>query len=388
MFFLLPLVFARDPLIYTGSPTEAVRRVSDATGIPPWELDPQSLDMGVKQAVVVGAPATVCTSAVDTAASIRDGVSRAESKISYSEYAAARQDLLAAAAALRCLHEPAEASVASRLYLLLGVAQELLGEKDAANKAFSRALLFSPGLAFDSRLPPPARARFESVAATKIPSVTLTISGSSPAPLWVDGRAAAPEQGRLSLPAGIHLLQLLSPGSHPIELNLSGEATLLLPGALSSEELRQPGPVWDVLVSAHDPDGGRAFWVSDSGAWVGPGSWNALPRVSVQSRRQLATGLIASGATALVLGGGASAVSYGWAAGVAADAPTDNLDRKYKEGMFSNARAWAYGGLGAAAAGLGLLGAGVGLWVAPLPQMDLALLPTADGATFVARVTR
>lgn len=388
MFFLLPLVFARDPLFYSGSPTEAVRRVSDATGIAPWELDPQSLDSGVKQAVVVGAPATVCTSVVDTAANIRDGVSRAESKISYSEYAEAKQDLLAAASALRCLHEPAEASVASRLYLLLGVAHELLGEKDAANKAFSRALLFSPGLVFDSRLPPPARARFEAVASTKVPSSTLIISGSSPAPLWVDGRAAAPEQGRLTLPVGIHLVQLLSPGSHPVELNLSDEATLLLPGALSTEELREPSPVWDVLVSAHDPDGGRAFWVSDGGAWVGPGAWEALPRVSLQSRRQLATGLIASGATALLLGGGASAVSYGWASGVAAEVPSDNLDRKYKEGMFSNARAWAYGGLGAAAVGVGLLGAGVGLWVAPVPQMDLALLPSPDGATVVARITR
>ncbi|HND32856.1 MAG TPA: hypothetical protein PLA94_22825, partial [Myxococcota bacterium] len=221
MFFLLPLVFARDPLFYTGSPTAAVRRVSDATGIPPWELEPRPLDMGVKQAVVVGAPATVCTALTDTAADIRDWVSRAESKISYSEYASARQDLLSAAAALRCLHEPAEASVASRLYLLLGVAQDLLGEKDAANKAFARALLFAPGLTFDSRLPPPVRARFEAVATTKVAQSTLTISGSTSAPLWVDGRAAVADQGRLSLPAGVHLLQLLSPDSHPIELSLS-----------------------------------------------------------------------------------------------------------------------------------------------------------------------
>lgn len=310
MLFLLPLSLAGDPVLYTGSPARAIQQVSDGTGIPPWELEPVDLNQigQAAQPTVVGVRATRCTSTVGTSVHIGDALSRAESRLSYSEYALARSDLAAAENELRCLKEPAEASQGARLYLLLGVAAAAQGDAVLARSAFERALFFVPTLAYDNRLPPDGRQIFQDTVQQHqaLKGVHLLVAGGS-VPLWIDGKVATPENGELLLKPGQHLLQVLSTPVDTQELDLRNDAVLLLPGSGDAGWLDAPSERWTGMAMAAKPGSKRAFLVNSVGAWAYGGSlsgWTRVPQVNLAARERLAMGLIGGGVAMGLIGGG------------------------------------------------------------------------------------
>ncbi len=219
------------PLLYAGDPAEAVTRAGSDANVPVWDLHParigETMSGGLLRALGANQPPP-CSSVPTTNTAVRDAVMHAEGDVSYQRWSQALTELTTASNALNCLSEPSEASLASRLKFLTGIALTATGQPNDAVSEFQQAIYFQPSLAWDGGVSPDFRAPFDAasaaaraiVPATAAPSnlprtpmgqVLLGPGVSTATTLWVDGRLATVSGAALSLPAGTHLVQILQP---------------------------------------------------------------------------------------------------------------------------------------------------------------------------------
>ncbi len=393
MFALLSVVYADDLVLYRGAPAQAAAILSPL--VPAWELDLQEIDAlypreGVR---VLGAEAQGCSGPASTSAGVRDAVTMAEGRLNYAEYGKALETLRPGIAALGCLGEPAEASVAGRMFLLAGIAAYGAGEEAEAAAAFRRAQHFQPGLPYDERLPPVAQDLYREVAGEGL-RTRLWVSGVT-APIWLDGRVMQPGAEGTELAAGTHLIQILGDPIQTMQVDLIGEAALLgaLSGDLRGAAWSTPARLWDGIAAAlrgagadTGTGGERVFVVNEGHVWQGPGDWVAVKGgAEAQAPRRaggLPTGLIASGLTATAVGGGTFLAGRLWGAAHREDATAGGSEDYWQlQGAYGMSRVWSGGGGVVGLIGLGLTGAGVALQIhAAQVQVQVTPLSPAGGA--------
>jgi hypothetical protein len=256
---------------------------------------------------------------------------------------AAGVDLRDAAAMLPCLGEPAEASLASRLYFLFGIAQQASGHADFAREDFVRAMLFAPGLTWDERFAPDLRAPFD-LAATDLATRARVPVVAGDASLWIDGRPAGAD-----VPAGAHLVQVLKPTLTTHDVHASSPLVVVTAPGLRAA-MADPGAN-AVLLDAALADRGDALVVADGKAWR-DGQWVSAPR-----RSSLRPTLIGAGLGTLAVG--AVTFAAGEAVAFKAAGETTAADYTYRTGRQDVALLFATGGAVAAGVGAALTAAGL-----------------------------
>lgn len=317
---------AATPVLHAGDPAAAVEAVSASVGVPPWELRPVStaeLFPGLGAAVVGAGQPAGCTSGATVNGAVRELVESAAKWEFKQEWGTMRSNLAKADQTLPCLGEPAEASLMARLYSLDGYAAAEIGDTAAATAAFRRARSSQPDLAWTGPSDSPAAAVFASVVATAPATGKLALGPGfkDQSTLWVDGRLMNVDHGVLTLPEGVHLVQVLQPKpstwvvairpGQPVALVSRPDARdHALDGAMD-----EAGRLVIEAAVGHGP-GAEAVWVWTGGAlWRVTQSWEATqvrPRAAPKPPAQYGTSRLLTGlGLGLTVAGGAGAV-YGW----------------------------------------------------------------------------
>jgi len=371
--FCVGLALARDVVVYQGDPVAAAGVASADVGAPAASLQFVRLAElpSVDGAALLGGGAPAfCSSARDGNAAVRELVARAEGHLGYQRTAQARASLDAAASGLRCLSEPLEASLAGRLYFLLGVVALRESGPAEAERAFALAAALQPGLTWDARLPPDETGTFARALAPPAARVEV-LPGLGPGlTLWVDGRAATGPV--LSLPVGRHYLQVLGPASATtllVDLEPGTRPVLVTPGWLDRVDLDALDPATQAMVEVAlrgtFPDrkvyvvtAGRTAWLADR--------WTLLPSrrgrtpVCASGRRCAGVALLGGGIAGMAAGG----VVFGVAqlrVGALTESPAGETPEAYQERIGAREAAAAWLPMGGALAGVGLASAGVGV---------------------------
>ncbi len=391
---LLNAALAVTPVLHQGDAAEAIEVVAASTGVPPWELRPVEVGQlfpGGGVLVVGHAQPAPCAAAPSTNAAVRELVSAAEKRLVRQEWAEMRERLAAAAAALPCLGEPAEASLAARLFFLDGFAAAELADVPAAESAFRRARASQPELAWDERLAGAGRAAFDTTATrTSEGRLALGPGLGDVGTLWVDGRLATLEQGVLVLAEGEHLVQVLQPSVSTYAVRVRPNNPVAL--------VRAPQARDEALGAVSDPRGRLVveaaaegllgpdveLWVAGNGSlWHVRPAWEVAqvrprPAAPIPARYGTSRVLVGLGA-GLTLVGGAGAV-YGWteAARLFED-PGDSDDAyAYRSAWHDTSQAVGAVSTVVAGAGLATLVTGLVLGVEPRTA-SMAVVPTPDG---------
>jgi hypothetical protein len=376
-YFLSTPAFATDRIVvYEGDPAIAVDRVSRATGAPPYTLDPRPLS-GLGQSgaprFVDGPVAAACGGAPTTNAALREDLRKANQLYLRQVWADSAAQASAALDRLPCLQEPLEASVATDLTYLRGLVAQELHETDAC-VYFLSARRFTPNKAWDPNYNPDGRPGYEacvtqeaSAAQTGIAIAPGALAGGT---LWVDGRPAEPEEGRLSLRAGRHILQLLSAReagggvtTWVLDARADQEPLLIGPAGVQGASLSaEVTGAWLGRLVAEASGGGPAYasvggavWELSEGAWRPlsiPVTPDPLKRVALRS------GLRSSGLTLAV--GGTALTLVAWRqVERASTAPSWENTTILRDHRLADGDAWravAWGSGGAAVTGLLLTG--------------------------------
>ncbi|MFZ5477604.1 MAG: hypothetical protein ACOZNI_12580 [Myxococcota bacterium] len=355
MFLSLALAHAATTVLFTGDPREALR--ASAAVAKTWDLRLVTAGELVDEPIVSGAAPPCATPA--TNAEVRTAVQRAESRIAYQELPQALADLRDAGARLPCLAEPVEASLAARLYFLFGVA-------DPSMDAYwwTRALAFSPDLAWDERFPPERRAGFDRAREARAKAVAVpVIAGESK--LWIDGRPAGD-----TLAPGFHVVQVLEPKVRTFVVDVDDAPLHVLTApavaaALASPEDARSRALLDAALAGRD-----ALVYTDGAVWR-PGEWTRTPAPRTPPAWVRPT-LGGAGAAALAVGGTGFALGQRYLL-ASRDAPAGETGSEFhaREASREEAAVWTRAAAVTAGAGAALVVAGlvtpapVRLWVGP-----------------------
>jgi hypothetical protein len=375
------LAHAETPLLHEGDAAEAVARVSAADGVPAWDLDP------VRPAALWSADgpglvgvAGACARGPATNADLRTATDRAQLRMQRMDWEGAATDLDAAVAMLACLSEEADAERAARVHLMRGVLAAESGDRAAALAAFDRAHRFrlgedgQPGLAWDDRLAAPDKGAATLAAAgealLRAPQGRIVVAPGvdrGRVSLRVDGRTLPlPDGGELSLPAGYHLVQVLSAddGGRRVrtqEIDLPADAPVVLadPRGFAAVPLADHAgtPGLASLLGALGTE--RAYVQAGETVWKLDGEWRSLPSVdpSAAARQQRrAAALQGAGWSAVGMGLVTAAVGFARVGGFA-EAPAWETTVDAQDWRQAQARAWTGVGIagGAVAATGGTL---------------------------------
>ena len=401
MLLLLSVAAAATPVVFDGSPDDAVWAVSTAAGQPVWQLEPVAVAdlFSVSGTVLVaaGQPAA-CTGAGATNGGLREQVGRAEKLLLRQEWSEMRKILGEATAVLGCLAEPAEASLLSRLFFLDGFAAAEVGEGRGATVAFRRALASQPTLAWDARLDGAAKPLFSEVTAASSPALTWFAVGpglETVTSLWIDGRPQDLVGGRVGIPVGDHVVQRLSGTVETFAVTAQAGGAMALvdgtaarTGALATAGTDSGSVVLEAAIEAR--------YGRDSAAWVDTGTalyrlapeWGVVKRpvrpAANQPRSTLPPVLIGAGGALTLVGGVGAAL--GWAAVAEVSAPVqDESDEAYdtRQAWLQDVGGWAYGST--AALGLGVATLGTGIVLELLQPGAVAVVPTPTGVAVAGR---
>ncbi len=314
-FALLSLAFAADSVgvLYAGDPViaaEAAAAVTDRerTSVVPVRL--VDLRDGAGPRVIGGALVPACMGPPVNNNTIREQVSRGEALYNAAEFDRGLAEARAATGGLWCLSEAAEASLAARAFVLLGVLQLELKNEAAARESFAVAAQFQPsGPAFDGRFRSSHRAVLDSVTAevSSAPPARMRIGPGGSAGLWIDGRAPSGAD-ELTLSRGRHLVQLLQPGvvSLVIEVGSGEVVDLVRPSSLTEGHVRLAADAaWQPWFSSALAGTGVELVWTENTLWKVAEGWTsesyALKRVPSGAR--WAGALTGAGATATAIGG-------------------------------------------------------------------------------------
>lgn len=232
---LLPLgARAAVPVVHDGGDrAEVLTRVADRTGLPPDQLEAVPLDrlLGEPVQALGGGVMRRCTGAPTARATPESELVRAEAAWAQGDEVGALDHLDLAVAALGCLSELVDPTVAARTFLLRGALEARRGEEEAALGELRAALSFQPDLSWDSRFPVEGEVLLaQATAATEAYTVSVLPPGTSSGP-WVDGRIVPGDGAGLSVAPGLHLAQHPTPaGIRSAWLVVEGDATIVLPG--------------------------------------------------------------------------------------------------------------------------------------------------------------
>ncbi len=362
---LLSRALAADVVVHDGTDAAGtLTRVAEQGGVPADALRPVSMTE-----LVSGRPASLqgggtlrpCTGTPTTNAVVKRSLDLAAGAVAYMEFGSARAALDTAMADVSCLSEPVDAALAARTWFLAGIVADAAGDAAGSRAAFLQAHAFQPGLAWDENFAPAARPVFDAAAAEQksAATVSVTLLPAAPVvPLRVDGRTVVPQDGRVPIPSGIHLLQV---GDTPVttyrlDVTASTPGTLVLTPLLDASALswagdgERRGALAGVLQGALGTDG-SAYVVTDTVLWrlrLSNAAWDVVgagaapktaqaPKAGKAPAGPFPTGRVLAGSgVALVLAGGAFAgVNYSTAMdvyGEIADAgSTDELATAYQK---------------------------------------------------------
>ena len=405
MLAVLSLAFAGAPVIHSGDPETAVQRVAADSHTAVWELHPvaaKELWAGDQPRVIGAAQPGGCTGTHAANAAVRDIVTKAEKRLLQQEYGEMRTLLAAAAVQLTCLDEPAEASLATRLFFLDGYAAAQMDDKPAALAGFERAQSFQPGMPWDQKLPPDGKSLFDAAAAEAGAAEKLPMyigPGVTAATLWVDGRLANVVGGRVELGAGQHLVQVLQPTiqTFTVQLTANHPVVIAAPGwladkmvAMATDPAQRP-----MLQAAFEQALGsepKVYLFTGTRTIRYSGKWEELAADNSAARakaKQLGNMLLASGLTATVVGGAAAGV--GWVQVLSRVNASDEENRaegtdqlsltEQRTGALEALQPWAWAGTGVAIAGLAATGVGAVLTAQGAHGPKIAAAPYGpDGA--------
>ncbi len=228
------------PLVVEGEDVAAAARaVSERTGLPPSQLEP--LDIGTlleKPPQVVGhAVLRRCVGDPSGMEPVRAELARAAMARQAGDSVGSLDHLDLAVAALGCLSELVESSVAAQVFLQRGAVLAAQGDLDAARSELRTALSFEQGLAWDASLPSGAEQLLDD---ERDPAERFRVqaapSGLVSGP-WLGGRLVEAEG--LEVAGGLLLAQYSSPaGIRSAWMVISGDASLLIPSAYHRPVLR------------------------------------------------------------------------------------------------------------------------------------------------------
>lgn len=308
-----------------------------------------------------------------------------------------RANLARADQTLPCLTEPAEASLMARLYSLDGYAAAELGDATAATAAFRRARSSQPDLAWTGPSDSPAATIFAAVAGSAPGTGKLALGPGfqDQTTLWVDGRLMNVDHGVLTLPEGVHLVQVLQPKPSTWVVSIRAGHAVALVSRPEARDHALEGAVTEAgrlvieAAAGHGP-GGAELWVWTGGAlWRVAQAWEATqvrprPTPPPPARYGLSRALVGLGA-GLTLTGGAGAV-YGWTetARLKVD-PGDSDDAyAYRSAWYDTSQSVAV--VSSVVAGLGVASLVTGIVLsAPAPAMttQVTALPAAGGGVLL-----
>lgn len=323
----MPLALAGDPVLYADNADEAVHRAGADASRSVWELTPvritEKLTGGLPRAVGHAQPAP-CAAVPATNASVREAVMRAEGRVSYQQWTQVADELGAASSALTCLSEPAEASLAARLFFLQGIAAVATGKNDAAVAAFTNAMFFQTSLVWDESFPPDFRGPYDQAAAavSKLPMGTVVVGPGveGATTLWIDGRLVQLTGTTLSLPAGFHLVQILQPtvATLPVRVSAENPVALLVPlqtpdklVGLAGDTSRQP--LLDAIIDQTLSDAKTVYVWTGSRTWKVAETWEELPvakSVSDAGKKKVGGTLRTAGIVAAGIGAASLAAGF------------------------------------------------------------------------------
>lgn len=327
-FLTVSLAWANDPVLYADDANDAVHRVAADAARSVWELQPvritEKLTGGLPRAVGANQPAP-CASVPTTNASVRESVMRAEGRVSYQQWPQAADELGAARSALGCLSEPAEASLAARLFFLQGISLVATGKTDAAVAAFTNAAFFQPALVWDESFAPEFRGAFDQAAAAlpKLPKGNVVVGPGveGATALWIDGRMAQLTGAVIELPTGFHLVQILQPtvSTLPVAVSAEHPVALLVPlqtpdklVGLAGDASRQP--LLDAIIDQSLPGSDTVYVWTGSRTWRVTHTWEELPvAASVSSAGKKRTSATLRTAGIVAAGIGAASLASGFA---------------------------------------------------------------------------
>ncbi len=403
MLALFSISFAGSPVIHAGDAESAVGRVAADSHTAVWELHPvaaKELWTGDQHRVIGAGQPPGCAGAVATNAAVRDVVGKAEKRLLQQEYGEMRTLLAAAGEQLMCLTEPAEASLATRLFYLDGYAAAQLDDKAGATSAFERAFLFQPGLVWDEKLPPDGKPLFDAAGTDPHGDETLYVGpGVTAATLWVDGQLASVGDGRVHLRRGRHLVQVLQPTvtTFTVQLDQGHPVVIAAPGWLADKLLSMASdppsrPMVQAAIEQALGSEPKVYFFTGTRTIRYTGKWEELAPDNAAARaksRQLAGVLLASGLTATAIGGAGAGI--GWAGVLSrvnaseAENSAEGTDQfaltQQRTGALEAVQPWAWAGTGVAIAGLAATGVGAVLSVQAGGGPKVAMAPYgADGA--------
>ena len=328
---------AGDPVLYADDPNQAVHRVAADAAKPVWELQPvrlsENLTGGLPRAVGADQPAP-CGAVPTMNAGVREAVMRAEGRVSYQQWGEASAELTAAHNALACLSEPAEASLASRLFFLRGIANTATGKTDAAVGDFANAMFFQPGLTWDAAFPPDFRGPFDMAAGSvpKLPVGTLVLGPGveGATTLWIDGRLAQVSGSTLSLPVGFHVVQILQPSVSTVLVHVTTEhpVALFVPLQIQDKLVSGAGdparqPLFDAIIDQSFAQNQAVYVWTGSRTWRVSDKWEELPiatSISAAGKKRTAGTIRTAGIVAAGIGAATVATGFAlWDANHASD---------------------------------------------------------------------
>jgi hypothetical protein len=275
---LVGAAWAGTPVVFDGGdPGETLAAVAARTGLPVEQLTAAPLrELLEAPTLALGASLRHCAGTPSSNSEVRSELLRAEASLRDGDAAAARDHLDLTLSRVGCLAELVEGADVGRVFLLRA---SLALEEDADRVAeeLRGALAFAPAITWPEAtsgegLPPAGAAALEAArgAAAEV-SLVVAPAGVGSGP-WIDGREV--EGDRVSLPAGLHLVQEAGTGGISSSwLAAEGDATLVLPGAYRRPVLGGVGdPATrarvEALLRATLPDA-QAVYVSDGGGlWM------------------------------------------------------------------------------------------------------------------------
>jgi len=306
MLMVLSALAAEPVVLYTDPADEALRQVARHTGV--HNVEPRRVEglLNADQPYWVGAePVERCTRGAGTNADLLRLLGEAEELRLAMQIDPWRDRLDQATSVWTCLDEPADASLGARLHFLRGIAAITVPDELAAAEAFRTARRSDPDLAWDPDFSPDARPVFDRVTREQPPrDVRLQlVPAAAEAVLRVDGRVLSARDGKVTVPAGLHLVQLQDGPTW--WLDLADDASLVLPTAVGPallEGVDDPTTQRDLEALARSAGvqtlyvpGAKRTWEWSDAGWVG----HRTPL-----RRRLAAPLLVGGAAVGLAGVG------------------------------------------------------------------------------------
>lgn len=355
-------------VLYAGDPSVAVEHVASDAAIHPWEIHPvrisELLPPGTAAIAVGAGQVAPCMSTRVTNAGLRDMLALGEKKLLKQDDTAAAQFAIAAAA-ISCLSEPAEASLAGRVFFLQGVNAQELGHDDDARKSFGRALAFQPELVWDDHFAPEGKGVFDAARAAIAGSATgpvlLGPGLTAGTRISIDGHAV-PAATELALSAGVHLVQTMDApvATMDVDVQPGRAAVLMVPSAFDDRALAQADlgtAYWQTVLGAiFDQslgDGAVVYTWNGSRVWKTGAPWVEFPPSRSARSAALGRGLASGGIAALVAGGAGAAVGWLQIAAIAGQEPLPEGEPELylQRGRLSELMPWTVSATGVAGLG-------------------------------------